>query len=105
MMGLMGLTLLGASPAMAGVQAETIVIGAGDNLASKMTAENVCYEITGDIDMGGATCTVPAGCTLRFKGGSLYNGTLVGTWTRLDYTGDKEVIFRKMTFSGDYLFP
>ena len=105
MMGLMGLTLLGASPAMAGVQAETIVIGAGDNLVSKMTAENVCYEITGDIDMGGATCTVPAGCTLRFKGGSLYNGTLVGTWTRLDYTGDTEGIFGKITFSGDYLFP
>ena len=52
--------------------------------ASQVTAGNTIYEIRYDFDLGGASVTIPAGCILRFAGGRLSNGTLVGSDTIID---------------------
>lgn len=59
------------------------------------------YIIQYDYDLNGETITVPAGCVLMFIGGSLSNGTLVGTDTCLMYCGLKSYIL-KVTFSGTF---
>lgn len=52
-------------------------------LALKMTKANIIYKITRYYDLGHGTLTIPAGCTLDFQGGSLYNGTVVFNNTNL----------------------
>ncbi len=44
---------------------------------------NTIYEIRYDFDLNGATITIPEGCTLDFKGGSLLNGTITGDNTKI----------------------
>ena len=39
--------------------------------------QNKTYKIVSDIDLNGATLTLPSGCTLDFQGGSFSNGTIV----------------------------
>lgn len=53
--------------------------------------ENTIYEIRYDFDLKGTEITVPEGCILKFNGGSLDNGTLIGTETGI--TTEKEEIF------------
>lgn len=45
--------------------------------ASQVTAANTIYEIRYDFDLNGGSVTIPAGCTLRFNGGAISNGTIV----------------------------
>lgn len=42
---------------------------------------NTVYEIRYDFDLNGTEITIPEGCTLKFNGGSLCNGTLIGNNT------------------------
>lgn len=39
---------------------------------------NTIYEIRYNFDLNGATITIPENCTLKFEGGSMTNGTIVG---------------------------
>lgn len=55
---------------------------------------NCIYKIIYDFDLGGATLTLPSGCTLDFQGGSFSNGTIVGssignTYLRPEWFGAK----------------
>lgn len=48
-------------------------------LTQEMINESNCiYEIRYDFNLNGATINIPEGCTLKFEGGSLSNGRLVG---------------------------
>ena len=51
--------------------------------------ENTVFYIQYDYDLGGETITMPAGATLKFNGGSLKNGTLVGNDCIID--GDADI--------------
>ena len=44
---------------------------------------NTIFEIRYDFDLGGEEVEIPEGCVLKFEGGSLRNGTLVGNGTEL----------------------
>lgn len=44
---------------------------------------NTVYEIRYDFNLNEQTITIPEGCTLKFEGGSISNGTLKGTNTRI----------------------
>ena len=44
--------------------------------AIMLSEANTIYEIRYDFDLGGETISIPDGCTLKFEGGSLANGTL-----------------------------
>lgn len=57
--------------------------GDGLTFANQVTEENTVYEIRYDFDLGDEEwqnpIAMPAGCTLKFNGGSIYNGKLTGT--------------------------
>lgn len=44
---------------------------------------NLIYEIRYDFDLNGEDITIPEGCTLKFEGGKLSNGTLHGNNTKI----------------------
>lgn len=76
---------------------------------SKFNKANVIYKIVNDIDLGNAVLTIPTGCTLDFAGGSIINGELVGTNTKINSSGFTKVFSTNTTLSGtwsnDSLYP
>ena len=46
--------------------------------ANMLSEANTTYEIRHDFDLGGETIEIHEGCTLKFEGGTLTNGTLSG---------------------------
>ena len=67
-----------------------------------MNTPNTIYHIQYDYDLDGQTITVPKGCVLKFIGGQLGNGTIVGDSTLLD-CGDG--VFDDITISGSWNVP
>ena len=63
---------------------------------------NTVYEIRYDFDLGGEEIKVLDGCLLRFNGGSLNNGLVEGTYTKI--TADVYYIFRDVELKGNWLF-
>jgi len=51
---------------------------------SMLSKENTIYIIQYDYDLNGKEITVPKNCVLKFEGGSLNNGTLIGTNTLIN---------------------
>lgn len=47
-------------------------------VGNRVPNENTIYVIQYDFDLADATITIPANCVLKFNGGSLSNGTIVG---------------------------
>lgn len=60
------------------------ILRKNSTFALQVTDANTTYEIRYDFDLNGGTMTVPAGCVLKFVGGKLTNGTLVGQNTAID---------------------
>lgn len=61
---------------------------------------NTVYEIRYDFDLNGAEITLPDNCILKFEGGSLSNGTLIGKNTGV--VAPIEHIFSELTIEGDF---
>lgn len=59
---------------------------------------NTIYEIRYDFDLDGATIVVKEGCTLKFEGGSLKNGTL--TFDYVSIEGGVCQLFSNINFNG-----
>ena len=49
---------------------------------------NTKYEIRYDFDLDNNSIIIPNGCSLRFNGGSLSNGKLVGDDTKVEFVGE-----------------
>lgn len=49
--------------------------------ASQVTAENTIYEIRDVFDLNNQSVTIPENCVLKFEGGIVKNGTIVGNKT------------------------
>ena len=49
-----------------------------------LSETNTIYEIRYDFDLNGASLEMKEGCTLKFNGGSLANGKIVGTQTLIE---------------------
>lgn len=60
------------------------VLNPAMSFSSQVTAANTIYEIKDEFDLNGGSVTIPAGCTLKFNGGSLRNGTINFNYTLLD---------------------
>lgn len=69
---------------------------------SKITNTNYIYKIIGPINLGGTTLVVPAGCTLKFEGGSITNGTLTLTGTKVLPSGCNIADYITATIGGTY---
>lgn len=66
-----------------------------------LSDSNTVYDIRYDFDLGGAEITVPKGCTLKFIGGSLSNGTLNGNDTLIE-ADSSSYIFKDNLKTGGY---
>lgn len=77
--------------------------GTGKNVLTQamVNTTNTIYLIQYDYDLNGQTVTLPAGCVLEFDGGSVKNGTLVGSGTKIIASDGK--IFDTMTFGGSFI--
>lgn len=67
----------------------------------RFSKENTTYEISGDYDLEGKTITIPSGCTLRFKGGTIRNGYLRGNGTSIE-TNYKQIFDASLHMLGDW---
>ncbi len=63
--------------------------------------ENTTYVIRRNYDLAGKTITIPAGCTLRFKGGIIKNGCLKGTGTTIE-AGNQQLFETSTCFKGSW---
>lgn len=92
------LMVLFALLSMIEVSAATVV-KKGQSLASQINKSNTCYEIQDDFDLKGITLKIPSGCTLRFTGGSIRNGTIDLNACRIEGIGIKCKIKNPIDYS------
>ena len=77
-----------------------VILRKNKTFAQQVTATNTVYEIRYDFDLGAASVTIPAGCVLKFNGGSVVNGTIVGAKTLIN---SENMCFGKdVTISGTW---
>lgn len=62
---------------------------------------NTIYVLQYDYDLNGTTITIPENCIIKFEGGSISNGTIVGNNTILTYY--QNTIFNNITLSGTFI--
>ena len=76
------------------------IAGSKNVLTQEMVKEaNTIYEVRYDYDLNGATIVMPANCVLKFNGGSLSNGTIIGSNTSIQ--AEKVRIFKNITFESE----
>lgn len=75
-----------------------VILRKNKTFAQQVTATNTVYEIRYDFDLGAASVTIPTGCVLKFNGGKISNGTLVGALTTI--SADPVRIFSGITLGG-----
>ena len=78
------ITLKGTSNLLYGLNIKFVPQGA--SLSSELTDQNTVYVLRFDYNLNG-TVEVPENCVLLFEGGSVYNGTLKGSCTKIIYRG------------------
>lgn len=78
-----------------------IILRKGKPFKEQLIQSNTIYEIRYDFDLGGETVEIPENCVLRFEGGCLRNGTLIGVSTKVNNPSDKNV-FNNVAFKGDF---
>lgn len=63
-----------------------VILRKNKTFASQVNKTNTIYEVKYDFDLDGAEVTIPAGCTLKFDGGKLTNGVVIGNSTIVEAT-------------------
>ena len=79
---------------------KNIVDGKNVLTQEMINQENTVYEIRYDFDLNGAEITIPKGCTLKFSGGSLRNGVLIGNNSIIE--SKEETILYDVSISGTW---
>lgn len=69
----------------------------------QVSNKNTIYEISYSFDLRGKTVVLPQNSTLKFNGGSIKNGILIGNDTKIEET--KEPVFNKVVISGTWCVP
>lgn len=76
-----------------------IILRPDKTFAEQVTQSNCIYEVRYNFDLGGTEVTIPSNCVIKFEGGSLTNGTLVGNDTEfLNLTSDCLLVDFKGSF-------
>lgn len=80
-----------------------VVLDKDKTFAEQVTQEDTIYEIRHEFDLGGVTNpdSLPAGCVLKFEGGSLKNGTLNGNASLI--TGSEYNILDGVYLNGTWI--
>lgn len=81
-----------------------IINGESKNILIKemISEPNTIYEVRYDFDLNSAEITLPENCVLKFNGGKLENGTLVGDNTKVN-CDPYFTIFNKIIIKGNFL--
>ena len=61
-----------------------VILRKNKTFAEQVTQTNTIYEIRYEFDLGGEEVTIPENCVLKFEGGKLSNGTIMGQETSID---------------------
>ena len=69
-------------------------------LSEQLTQTNTIYDIRYNFDLDGSELNVPEGCVLKFNGGSISNGKIVGNNTIIDSSPIH--IFNNIELSGSF---
>jgi hypothetical protein len=67
-----------------------------------LSEANFIYIIQYDFDLNGATINLPANSILKFEGGSIKNGNLVGNNTTIDAAPDAKIFNLNVALSGTF---
>lgn len=76
-----------------------VILRKNKSFAEQVTKENTIYEIRYDFDLNGQEIIIPKGCTLKFNGGSISNGTINGDLYTIEALRFK--IFENIKFKGN----
>lgn len=77
-----------------------VILRKNKTFAEQVTKTNTIYEIRYDFDLDGNSVTLPDGVVLKFNGGCLDSGTLVGSDTTIEAT--KVKIFEGIILDGTW---
>ncbi len=77
-----------------------VILRKNNNFSSQLTQTNTVYEIRYNFDLNGGIVEIPENCTLKFNGGSISNGTLVGSETYIDAIDENILI--QITIGGTW---
>lgn len=76
-----------------------VILRKNKTFVEQVNKENTIYEIRYSFDLNNNSVIIPNNCILNFKGGSIINGTLIGTNTKI--IANKEQIFNlNINFDG-----
>lgn len=78
-----------------------VILRKDKTFAEQMTNADTIYEVRYDFDLNGAEVTIPEGCVLDFQGGSLNNGTIVGSNTLI--SSNINNIFKNIVVKGTWI--
>lgn len=78
-----------------------VILRKNKTFAEQVIATNTIYEIRYNFEVGSAAITIPQGCSLRFNGGMLKNGTLNGNFTDI-IASNTAHIFDGVTLGGTF---
>ena len=75
----------------------------GKNILTQdmISSNNTIYIIQYDYDLNGQEITIPENCVLQFEGGSLSNGTLIGTISDIK-SKSKTILFSNIVIKGTW---
>lgn len=77
-----------------------VILRKNKTFAEQVKNANTIYEIRYDFDLNGKTISLPRECVLKFDGGSLVNGKLIGDQTSIE--GTLYNIFNNVILEGRY---
>ncbi len=77
-----------------------IILRRDKSFKEQLTQTNTIYEIRYDFDLDGKEVEIPENCVLKFEGGSLNNGTIVGNNTRIKTSVNQ--IFTNILIKGSW---
>lgn len=77
-----------------------IILRKNKSFAEQVTKENTIYEIRYDFNLNDAEITIPENCLLKFQGGSLNNGILIGNNTSIK--AEENIIFNRIEIRGTW---
>lgn len=75
-----------------------VILRKNKSFTEQVTKENTIYEIRYEFDLNDTEVAIPKGCVLKFEGGKISNGTLVGNNTKIQSVPN--LIFSNIILSG-----
>lgn len=84
-----------------------VILKKNKSLIEQITDANTIYEVRYAYDLGGETLTMPENCVLKFEGGLITNGKIVGNYTKIDAlpcSVFSETVTMDGSFDGIYIY-